>query len=149
MSGEYPALLKKRATSMLRLAERLLDEGEYDIAVLHSEYAAQLYVKAVLYRLTGEEYRGHNLRALLGALAATLEEKGFNTQAGLVVDFVRRFRRELSELEEGHVRSVYGIFEYTEYQARRLLEASKRIVGLLRRVEEEVFLQGDVASSPT
>ena len=50
MSGEYPALLKKRALSMLRLAERLLGEGEYDLVVLHSEYAVKLYLKALLYR---------------------------------------------------------------------------------------------------
>jgi len=145
VSGEYPALLKKRALSMLRLAERLLGEGEYDLVVLHSEYAVQLYLKALLYRLTGEEYRGHNLRALLGALAAVLEEKGFREQAGAVIDFVRRFRRELSELEEGRIRSVYGVYEYADYQARRLLESAKRVIELLKRIEEEVFREHAMA----
>ena len=136
--------MKKRALSMLRLAERLLGEGEHDLVVLHSEYAVQLYLKALLYRLTGEEYRG--LLALLGVLAAVLEEKGFRKQAGVVTDFVRRFRRELSELEEGRIRSVYGVYEYADYQARRLHESAKRVIELLKRIEEEVFQEHAMAS---
>ena len=130
---------------MLRLAECLLGEGEYDLVVLHSVYAVKLYLKALLYRLAGEEYRGNNLRALLGVLAAVLEEKGFREQAGAVIDFVRRFRRELSELEEGHIRSVYGVYEYADYQARRLHESAKRVIELLRRIEEEVFREHAMA----
>ena len=66
MSGEYALLLRRRALSMLRLAERLIDETEYDLAVLNAEYATQLYVKSFLLRLAGEEWRGHSIRALLG-----------------------------------------------------------------------------------
>ena len=35
MSGKYPDLLRRRAESMMRLAERLLSEGGYDLAVLN------------------------------------------------------------------------------------------------------------------
>jgi len=42
---------------MMRLARRLLSEGECDLAVLNAEYAAQLYAKAVIYGLSGEEWR--------------------------------------------------------------------------------------------
>ncbi|MEM4970844.1 MAG: HEPN domain-containing protein [Sulfolobales archaeon] len=58
MSGEYAILLRRRALSMLRLAERLVGEAEYDLAVLNAEYAAQLYVRSFLLRLAGEEWRG-------------------------------------------------------------------------------------------
>ncbi len=139
MSGEYVQLLKRRALSMLRLAERLLNEGEYDLSVLHSEYAAQLYVKAVLYQVAGEEYRGHNVRALLGVLAAMLEEKGLHQEAEQVIDFLRRYRRALAELEEGHTRSIYGIYEYSEHQARRLLEVAKSVIKLLEQIEQKMF----------
>lgn len=61
MSGDYPILLRRRAESMFRLAEKLLNEGEYDLAVFNAEYAAQLYVKSILYRLSGEEWRGHSV----------------------------------------------------------------------------------------
>ena len=35
MSGKYPDLLRRRAESMMRLAERLLSEGGYALAVLN------------------------------------------------------------------------------------------------------------------
>ena len=38
MSGIYPALLRRRAESMIKIAERLLGEGEYDLAVFNAEY---------------------------------------------------------------------------------------------------------------
>ena len=61
MSGNYPRILKRRAEAMMKNAIRLFNEGEYDLAVLNAEYAAQLYVKAVLYQLSGEEWRGHSV----------------------------------------------------------------------------------------
>ena len=139
LSGEYAALLRKRALSMLRLAERLLAEGEYDLSVLNAEYAAQLYVKQLLYRLSGEEYRGHSLRALMGALASLLEEKGFGQESRELVEFIRGQRRLLAELEEGHVRAVYGVYEYSKRQAETLLEAAKRVIEVLASIEEKVF----------
>ncbi len=50
---------------MLRLAKELLSRGEADLAALHAEYAVQLYIKSLLYRLSDEEWRGHNVRAYL------------------------------------------------------------------------------------
>ena len=131
--------MKKRALSMLRLAERLLIENEPDLSVLHSEHAAQLYVRAVLYRMTGEEYRGHSIRALLGVLATVLEEKGLRQEAEQVIDFLRKSRRELAELEEGHTRSIYGIYEYSQYQAKKLLEVAKSVIKLLEQIEQGIF----------
>ena len=93
MSGRYPDLLKRRAESMMRLAERLLSEGEYDLAVLNAEYAARLYVKSVLLRLTGEEWKGHGVRTLLGAVALATQGGGLRDVAEEIVDFTRRSKR--------------------------------------------------------
>jgi len=139
LSGKYPCLLEKRAKNMIVLAEKLLEEELYDLAVLNAEYAAQLYLKAVLYRLTGEEYRGHNIRVLLGFLALVLEEKEFRELAERVRMFSKRERRVLAELEEGHTRAVYAPFEYSREQAERLVSSAKRLVELLESVEAEVF----------
>ena len=92
-------------------------------------YAAWLHV----------EYRGHSLRVLLGYLAQVLRERGFERQAEEVAGFARAWRRLLSELEEAHVRAVYGALEYSEGQARLLLEAAKRVAGLVERVRREVL----------
>ncbi len=66
---------------MLRLAEELLSRGEADLAALNAGYAVQLYVKSILYRVSGEEWRGHNIRLLLGALSMILEQQGFRREA--------------------------------------------------------------------
>ena len=139
LSGEYAALLKKRALSMLSLAKRLLREGQNDLAALNAEYAAQLYLKALLYRVTGEEWRGHGVRALLGALATVLESSGFREEAERIVDYVRRRRRALAELEEAHTRAVYGVFEYDERQAAALVSLAEEVIKLLKGVEEGVI----------
>ncbi|MEM1567933.1 MAG: HEPN domain-containing protein [Thermofilaceae archaeon] len=139
MSGEYVELLKRRSRSMLRLAKQLLFSGEYDLAVLNAEYAAQLLVKAILYRVTGEEVRGHSIRALIGLLVSVLEEKGFRKEAEELIEYVRRNRRVIAELEEGHVRSIYGVFSYSREQAGKLVEAADSIIGMLEKIEKEVF----------
>jgi len=139
MSGNYPGLLKRRAESMMRLAVRLLREGEFDLAVLNAEYAVQLYIKSLLYRLSGEEWRGHSVRTLLGALALILEENRLNDVAERIYDFTRRNRRILAELDEAHTRSIYGAFEYSKDQARVIVDAAQSIIKLVKGIEEVLF----------
>ena len=105
VSGAYPSLLRKRSLAKL------------------------------LYRVSGEEWRGHNLRALLGALSMVLRQQGFHREADEVASYVKAERRLLSELEEAHVRVVYGVFEYSRKQAETLVNAAKSIVVMLRKVE--------------
>ena len=138
MSGEPYRVYRERAIEMLGEAERLQREGKSDLAALLSEYAAQLYVKALIIRLEGEEVRGHGIRSLLGFLASALEDLGYEKQAAWIMDFARQNRRLLAELEEAHIRSVYGPFRYSREQAEALLSAAKRVVGLLREVEKVV-----------
>ncbi|MCD6368540.1 MAG: HEPN domain-containing protein [Thermoproteales archaeon] len=142
MSGGYPNLLKRRASSMMKLAERLLHEGEYDLAVLNAEYATQLYIKSLLYRLSGEEWRGHSVRTLLGALALVAEENGLKRVAERIYDYVRRSRRILAELDEAHTRSIYGVFEYSRGQAETLVSAARSIIKLVKEIEDDVFRGG-------
>lgn len=133
MSGEYPAILRRRAEAMLALAQRLLNEGEYDLAVLNAEYAAQLYLKSLLYRLTGEEWRGHGIRELLGALAVALKNLNQDEGADEVAEYVRRYRAYLAELEEGHVRSVYGVYSYGRDQAEALVSTAGNLISFLQK----------------
>ena len=145
MSGEYSELLKRRSLDMAEAARNLLREGKYDLAVLLAEYSAQLYLKQLLYRLTGEEWRGHSVRALLGVLATVLREEGLEGLAVEVESYASRHRRILAELEEAHVRSVYGPFPYSREQASALVEAAGSLVALLRRVESHAFEEPDKA----
>ena len=75
MSGELAEKLRRRASVFLREAEKLLEEGEYDIACFNAEQSLQLYVKSVLLKLFGEAPRIHGVRELLGYLARRLHQK--------------------------------------------------------------------------
>ncbi len=139
MSGEYASLLRKRALAAFKWAQRACSEGDYDICVLQAEYAVQLYIKSLLYRVLGEEVRGHNVRELLGLLAASLMEQGIEDLARDVADYVRRHRRELEELSEAHTRATYGLVEYGEREARLLLKIAEQVLGKLKELERKLF----------
>jgi HEPN domain-containing protein len=142
LSGEYPSLLKKRALACMRLAKRLLDEGEYDLAVFNAEYALQLYIKSILYRITGEEWRGHGIRSLLGLLASLLRREGFSEYSDMIIDYVSRYRRILAEIEEAHTRAIYGALPYSKDQAVQIIRQAEETLKLLQRIEEGVFKHG-------
>lgn len=139
MSGEYAAILKRRALNALKWAKRALDEEDYDTAAREAEYAVQLCIKSVIYRVSGEDVRSHNIRELLGVLAMSLMEEGFHEEAGILVDYSRRRRRELAELSEAPTRAAYGLAEYTGRVASVLIKIAEDTIGLLRLVEERVF----------
>ena len=48
MSSELAEALWRRATVYLREAERLYSEGQYDVALVMAEQAAQLGIKSCL-----------------------------------------------------------------------------------------------------
>ncbi len=139
MSGEYPSLLRKRALNALKWAERAFMEGDYDTAMREAEYAVQLYIKSLIYRVIGEEVRGHNIRELLGLLASALLEEGLEEYSKRITDYIRRHRRELAELADAHTKATYGLFEYGRKEAETLLRIAKNIVEELKRIEEEIF----------
>ena len=139
MSGEYPLLLKKRAFNALKWAEKAFMEGDYDTALREAEYAVQLYIKSLIFRILGEEVRGHNIRELLGILASALLEEGLEEYSSTIIDFVRKHRRELAELTDAHTRATYGLFEYGRKEAETLLRVAKNIIDFLKRLEEKIF----------
>ena len=143
MSGEYPLILRKRALNALKWAERALEEGDYDTAAREAEYAAQLYLKSVIYRVRGWEARGRDINELLGILAYTLMEEGLDEEARMIMDFSRSRRRELAELSDAHTRASYGLVEYTERASRELVRVASELIDLLRRLEERIFGGGE------
>ena len=54
--------LIKRALEFLKEAERDLAEGLYNLAIFHTEQSLQLYLKAVLLKLTGYYPEVHGIR---------------------------------------------------------------------------------------
>ncbi|OYT39613.1 MAG: DNA-binding protein [Desulfurococcales archaeon ex4484_58] len=142
MNGIYPDILRERAWAMFRLANRLFERGEYDLSAMNIEYAVQLYLKSLLYRVSGEEWRGYNIRSLLGSLILLLQEQGFDREASKITSFIRRNRRVLAELEEAHTRVVYSVFSYSRDQVKILLGIARELMDLLKNIEEKVFSNG-------
>ena len=139
LSGEYPLILRRRALNALKWAERALEEGDYDTAAREAEYAAQLYLKSVIYRVRGWEARGHNINELLGILAYTLIEEGLDEEARLLMDYSRSRRRELAELSEAHTKASYGLVEYTRRVSMELVRVARELIDVLRRLEARIF----------
>ena len=139
MSGEYPSLLKKRALNALKWAMKAFEEGDCDTAVRDAEYAEQLYVKSLIYRIIGEEVRGHNIRELLGLLASALLEEGFKDQSRRITMYTRKNRRMLAELSDAYTRATYGLFEYGKREAEILLKIASMVIEELERLEDEIF----------
>lgn len=68
MSFEEAEVLRERAEDFLRVAERLVEEGTYDLAAFHVEQYCQLYLKYKLLVKTGTYPRTHSLARLVKAL---------------------------------------------------------------------------------
>ena len=99
-SGVYHEKLWRRAKAMLEGAEWRLSRGEYDLACFEAEQAAQLGIKAVLYKFLGSTPRVHEISELLGALHRVLESSGKTMLADRLASFAQSHRRLLRLLAE-------------------------------------------------
>ncbi|WP_460025938.1 HEPN domain-containing protein [Infirmifilum sp. SLHALR2] len=125
--------------SALKWAQRACQEGDYDTCALLAGHAAQLYLKSLIYRVTGEEVRVQGVRELLWVLAAALVEQGAEDFAREVSDYMRAHKRELAELSDAHTRAAYGLTGYGEKEAKLLLRVAEQALEELRRLEERLF----------
>jgi HEPN domain-containing protein len=96
-------------------------------------------VKSLLYRVLGEEVRGHDVRDLLAVLVSALLEQGLRDEAERVASFVRSRRRELAWLSDAHIRAVYGPVEYGRREAEIVLSTARNVVELVRELEVRLF----------
>ena len=131
MSGELYRVLWRRSLIYLREARRLLDEGEYDVALVMAEQSAQLAPRAVYTRVLGYAPRGHNIRRLIGYLASILEEAGRGEEASALRGFVAQHRWELVLLEDAYTQGRYGLPGFTEAEARKGIECALKLLRLL------------------
>ncbi len=138
MSGEYYALLWRRAERFLVRAVRDLDEGDYDGACFNAEEAIQLAVKALLFKYFAEIPRIHGSRALLARLRNLLMDAGLSDVASIVGRFVADNRDALDILEESYVMARYGAVSYSETQAKLCVETASRALEVLREVERRL-----------
>ena len=139
MSGEYVELLKNRSKVFLREAERLFQENEFDIACFNIEQAFQLYLKALIIRLTGENLRTHSIRSLLGYLIKKLKELGFEECSKKLADLVKEYRDVLEILEDVYSEARYGRFRFSKEITKTLIEVVKIFLDNLNWIENYVW----------
>jgi len=104
-----------------------------------AEYAVQLYLKSLVYRVRGEEVGGHSIGELFGILTASLVEQGLRNVAEELAVYSRRHRRVLAELSEACTRAVYGLAGYVRREAELVLGIARSVIEKLREVEVKLF----------
>ena len=138
MSGERVNIIKERARAFLDLARELTDRRP-DISSFSVHQACQLRVKASLLRFTGEVPRLHGIRELLGMLARRLEDLDLREDALRIVDFVRRRRDVLIDIEAAYTESRYGAGFIAKSIVEEMLGVAEELFKLLDEVEEHVL----------
>ncbi|HDN75587.1 MAG TPA: HEPN domain-containing protein [Acidilobales archaeon] len=125
MSFEEAEIIKRRADAFLRNAIRLIDEGEYDLAMFSLEQYCQLILKYQLLIKKGTYPRTHSLRRLIRELGA------FNEKILDLVNNVNNLHY-IARLEEAYVASRYLPITYEESEVKDILrfimEVFKRVV---------------------
>ncbi|MDJ0270718.1 MAG: HEPN domain-containing protein [Aigarchaeota archaeon] len=111
MSADEAELIKSRADAFLRNAERLIEEGEWDLAVFNLEQYCQLVLKYKLLVKKGSYLKTHSLRSLIRVLGV-----GSPELLGLVED--ERKLHYVARLEEAYIVSRYLPYRFEEREVR-------------------------------
>ena len=125
MSLEEANIIRRRAEAFLRNAERLISEGEWDLAVFNLEQYCQLMLKYKLLVARGSYPRSHSLRTLIRILSQDAPE------LTSLIDDVGKLHY-VARLEEAYVVARYLPYVFEEKEAKDLyrfvLEVFKPIV---------------------
>lgn len=114
---------------MLESGRRSLREGDYDIAAFMADQAVQLYLKSVIFELTGEVPRVHAVRQLMSVLKDLLSDQN------LFDGFVRENRSLFIRLEEAYISSRYLPRRYDREEAEELLSVAEKVIEFVKSVK--------------
>ena len=111
MSFEEAEILRRRAESFLRNAERLIEEEEWDLAMFNLEQYCQLILKYKLLVLRGSYPRTHSLRRSIRELGEIHQDI-----LGLIENIENL--HYIARLEEAYIASRYLPYIYEEREVR-------------------------------
>jgi len=120
MSFGEAEIIKKRAYSFLRNAERLIEEGEYDLGMFNLEQYCQLILKYKLLVKKGSYPRTHSLRRLIRELGE------FNESILVLINDIKNLHY-IARLEEAYIASRYLPTIYEEMETRDLFRFVKEV----------------------
>ena len=116
---------RKRALKFEKNAKWNLEQGDYDLAVLHVEQAAQLMLKAKLLELIGDFPKTHNLVQLVKLLYEVSKKEE-------VAKFLAKNKIRLARLTDAYLFSRYFTREFYREEAEEalsLLDELKKVLG--------------------
>ncbi len=128
MSFEEAEILRRRAESFLRNAERLIEEGEWDLAMFNLEQYCQLILKYKLLVLRGSYPRTHSLRRLIRELGEIRQD---------ILRLVENIENlhYIARLEEAYIASRYLPYIYEE---REVKDIYRFVVEVFRPLVEAI-----------
>jgi len=119
MSFEEAEILRERAEDFLRNAERLLEEGVYDLAAFNIEQYCQLILKYKLLVKTGTYPRTHSIMRLIRMLSET---------SGNLSELLRGDRiLYLTKIEDAYIGARYLPRRYEESEVRSMLKFVREV----------------------
>ena len=120
--------LCKRALRYLENAKDSLAKGFYDVSATNCEISAQLLLKSTILFLGLNYPETHNLRELLGVIDSVMPELN-------VKEFVRKFRKELKDVESNRIEGQYSLFEIDEDTAKDCIDfVSNSLIPFIRQI---------------
>ncbi len=120
-------LLLERSNRFLEQSIECLNKGYYDLAIFHADQALQLFLKAVLLKITGFYPEVHKIRELLGIL--------YNiTRREEIEDVVKKYRDVLVKIENAYTESRYGLVEYTKDTAEKVIDVTINVINTVKAV---------------
>jgi HEPN domain-containing protein len=120
LSFEEAEIIRRRAQAFLRNAEKLVEEGEYDLAVFNLEQYCQLILKYRLLVRKGSYPKTHSIRRLIRMIGE------FDSKVLTLVNDTRNLHY-IARLEEAYIASRYLPLTYEEAEARDLLRFVKEV----------------------
>ena len=128
MSFRFAEVLKRRAHAFLRNAERLMEEGEWDLAMFNIEQYCQLILKYKLFVKKGSYPYTHSIRRLIRELGE------INPRVLSLINDVKNLHY-IARIEEAYITSRYVPYTYEEHEVRDIFRFVKEV---FRPLVEEV-----------
>lgn len=123
---EYLALIE-RSERFMKSAERDIEDGYLDVASFSINQSLELFVKAMLLKLTGDYPHIHNLKLLLRSLS---DNSNINFR-GKIDRILAERDLEISLIQDAYVTSRYFVSNISEATLRKLKMTVKEIKGAL------------------
>ena len=128
MSFEEAEVLRERAEAFLSNAERLFEEGQYDLAAFNIEQYCQLILKYKLLVKTGTYPRTHSLTRLLRELSKISGKVGeLLTEPESII--------MLTKIEDAYIGARYLPRRYLKEEVEAMLKYVREV---FKRVVEEI-----------